>query len=56
MADIAMCSGKGCPLKERCYRYTAPVNPIWQSYFTNVPYKNGECEYYWDNSYKEQVK
>lgn len=38
MADITMCSGKDCPLKEECYRHTAPVNEYRQAYFNEPPY------------------
>jgi len=32
MADIGKCSGQGCPLKEKCYRYTAtPTHEYVQS-------------------------
>jgi len=31
MADISKCCGEGCPIKERCYRFTAPTNPDSQS-------------------------
>ena len=24
MPDISMCRGVGCPIKEKCWRYTAP--------------------------------
>jgi len=50
MADITMCEGIECPLKEKCYRYTAPANEYWQAYFTEVPYdiESEECEHYWD--------
>lgn len=50
MSDITMCNGKDCPLKESCYRYTAPKSLIWQSYFQVTPYnhKEEECEYYWE--------
>lgn len=49
MSDISKCSGEGCPLKEECYRFTAPANEFWQSYFTTVPYdkEKKECEYLW---------
>jgi hypothetical protein len=50
MADITMCSGRGCPTKKKkeCYRYTAPKG-MWQSYFMAVPYDKEKktCEYYW---------
>lgn len=52
MADITMCEGINCPLKENCYRFTANKNEIYQSYFVEVPYnekKDGKCEYYWNN-------
>lgn len=38
MADITMCSGNNCPIKEDCYRYTALANPYWQSFFTTAPF------------------
>lgn len=45
MADISKCDGKDCPLKETCYRYTAPDSG-WQSYLE--PTKRGkDCEHYW---------
>jgi len=48
--DITMCSGKDCPFKEKCYRYTAPSNEHWQSYFTEVPLREDEtCDKFWDN-------
>ena len=48
--DITMCSGKDCPFKETCYRYTATPSEYRQSYFFNPPIIKGEevtCEYYW---------
>lgn len=50
MADISMCSGKDCPLKDKCYRYTAPQSD-YQSWFSVVPYSTfvESCEYFWDN-------
>lgn len=59
MADIAMCVGatnvKGtkfiCPLRDKCYRFTATKNDRWQSYLVEVPYnkKTKKCGHYWDN-------
>jgi hypothetical protein len=46
MADITMCKGNYCPLKESCYRYTAKPNEYRQSYFVNAPVKNGKCNEY----------
>jgi hypothetical protein len=50
MADITMCEGKECRLKETCYRYLASVNPYRQTFFTEVPYDKeiNKCEYYWE--------
>lgn len=54
MADITMCKGTGCKVKESCYRYTAPVNEHRQSYFLGVPlYYDHEtgiesCDHYWE--------
>jgi len=46
-ADIAMCEGKSCPLKDNCYRHLAIENEFRQSYFAEPPFKDGECEYFW---------
>lgn len=46
MPDIAMCSGDGCPLKEKCYRFTAKPSE-YQSYFADPPIKDGKCDHYW---------
>jgi hypothetical protein len=44
MADITMCKGQDCPLRESCYRYTAQANPFRQSYFmTEHMDENDEC-------------
>ncbi len=50
MADISMCMGTGCPLKEQCYRYTARPDEYRQSYFVTPPIdEEGRCDYYWSN-------
>jgi len=50
-ADICMCSGKDCPVKEKCYRFTAKPSEHKQSYFFQPPggQKDGKftCEMYW---------
>ena len=46
MSDISKCSGEGCPLREACYRFTAPTSEYHQSWIA-PPYKNGECEIEW---------
>jgi hypothetical protein len=47
MADITMCEGKGCELKSTCYRHNATPNEYRQSYFTESPIKDGQCDEYW---------
>jgi hypothetical protein len=44
-----MCEGKNCPLREKCYRYTATPSKYRQSYFVTPPYdkEKQECEYLW---------
>jgi hypothetical protein len=48
VADITMCQGEGCPFKENCYRYKAPVG-YWQSFFAVPPYNpiTRACGRYW---------
>ncbi len=52
MADITMCYGEGCALKDNCYRHTAPACPYRQSRFIKAPVdpQTKECEYFWDNA------
>jgi hypothetical protein len=45
--DITKCEGTNCPLKENCFRFTAPGNPMYQSYFVDVPFKDHACEMFW---------
>lgn len=45
MPDITMCGDEECPLKETCYRYTAPANPYYQNYFTTSPRKDDKCDF-----------
>jgi hypothetical protein len=37
MADITMCEGRDCPLKDHCYRHLASPSQR-QSFFLNMPY------------------
>ena len=62
MTDICKCFGANCPVKEKCYRFTAKADE-YQSYFVDAPIKDGKCEYYWGenaenifNQLKEIVK
>jgi hypothetical protein len=49
--DITKCDGKGCPIKERCKRYTTRAHDLWQSFFTYPPFTIDKgkftCEYFW---------
>lgn len=46
--DISKCSNKDCPIKEKCYRWTATPNEFRQAY-CEFEFKDGECEYFWIN-------
>lgn len=50
MADITMCKGQMCHLKESCYRYKATPNEYMQYYFTFAPISmlTGKCKDYWE--------
>ena len=58
MPDITMCEGKGCLIKNHCYRYT--TNPSeYQSYFAESPWDGEKCEMIWSNQSQqiyEQLK
>lgn len=47
MVDIAKCKNEDCPLKKKCYRYTAKSG-FWQSYMA-FKYDKG-CDSFIDNS------
>lgn len=46
MADMTKCSGKGCKLKDTCFRYVDKPNEYYQSMFIGVPINYEGCEYY----------
>lgn len=54
MSDIAKCRGDECPMKESCYRFTAPSSE-YQSYFVNTPIKDGKCEMYWGQAQQDMI-
>jgi hypothetical protein len=47
MPDITKCSGEGCEMKERCFRYLSRPS-LWQSYFLKPPIQDGECVKFWE--------
>ena len=54
MPDISMCNNQNCPLKDKCYRFTATPNPRWQAY-SGFMYdeQTNECNYFMDNDGKD---
>lgn len=52
MPDISMCKGlteeRVCPMREKCYRYTAKPTPYYQAWFVTAPVKfihgSASCE------------
>lgn len=46
MADITMCHGDGCKVKNICHRSTAFINLHYQSFFAGSPGKDEKCEYF----------
>jgi len=42
--DITLCTGGECPHKEKCYRYKAKPCEYVQSYFDEIPFKDGKCD------------
>lgn len=45
----------GCPLRNDCYRFTTPADPVTQDFLAGVPYNpdTGKCEYYLSNLFKK---
>jgi len=47
MTGITLCKGKGCPVKDKCYRYVTKGNHTNQAYFTRTPYEdNVGCKFF----------
>jgi hypothetical protein len=56
MADISMCLGKKCKIKETCYRYRAEADKFWQSYSEFDPGKDGKsCLDYWNCEQQKKI-
>jgi len=48
MADISKCKGTDCPIRDSCYRYTAPDSLVWQSYYNySYDHEKEECKDFW---------
>lgn len=54
-SDITFCTGKSCPMKGNCFRYTAKAYGK-RDFFSEAPYEktSGSCDRFLDNN--EQVK
>ena len=48
MSDFTKCADEACPMKEKCYRYTAKASER-QSYFATPMWdkEKEDCDYYW---------
>jgi hypothetical protein len=53
MADITMCDGGTCKVKETCFRFKAIPSPHWQSYFQGIPVTDIGCEYFWKIDFED---
>ena len=50
MPDISMCQNKECKLKEECYRFTAKLREVMQTYGEfNCKDKDGIDTFFWKN-------
>ena len=58
--DISKCANKECPLRDKCWRFTAPDSPYRQAYadFEFKVNEKGEvkCDYFWKISPQLEVK
>ena len=51
MSDISKCSNVSCPIRKKCYRFTAKSS-TYQT-FSEFKYDNG-CKHYWNNLRKNK--
>lgn len=60
MSDISKCKGvrgkEECPLKDKCYRYTALASEHYQSYIYHTPFREERgkivCDLFWKDRRK----
>lgn len=53
MADITKCLNDGCPVRNKCYRFTAPSNEYAQAvsmFDYKVVERKVHCDHFWLNS------
>lgn len=48
MSELCKCPGEGCPVRDKCYRYTSEAKPL-QSYFVGNVRNSEPCSYFIDN-------
>lgn len=46
MPDISMCKNESCSIKEKCYRFMAAPNPMWQSYSIFRQNEDQTCDFF----------
>lgn len=54
--NITKCTGEGCPVKEKCFRFTTKDEDI---YFDTPPYTNDPvflCDYFWGDKLTLNLK
>lgn len=52
MSDISKCSGYDCPIRNKCFRFTALANESWQTYISPPGKYIGRkfvCDFFVDN-------
>jgi len=54
MTDITKCYGEEpdgsnkCPVRDTCWRYLAPADRLYQSWFAGLIIDGSNCEEYWE--------
>lgn len=60
MPEVTMCINKKCPLKDKCFRFTATPKPYWQSYadfgYGGLNIDKTDCSMYIDNTIETDTK
>jgi hypothetical protein len=46
MPDISMCKNESCSIKEKCYRFMATPDPMWQSYSIFRQNSDQTCDFF----------
>lgn len=54
--DISKCSGDGCDIKEYCWRFGCPGDPLYQAYVMITPNRKAFCDCFWRHSNTKKVE